>query len=854
MRMQTSFHDMIDRSRSFSDLLNGRGQLAPIYITLRNRNLSYQFFPHFHPYVPDLIHRLNDGGLNELLASDTLYLPQPNPPSGQPFQPLLVIPDSTRATLLTNVPTAARPNGGPLLPLTAGTPLTLPHGTTVTVKAGTIVGDPSGSTSALGANANFILPGFLPVAFSDGIQNVNAPGAFVVPDGTPVAISLPANTSAILTSDGSEVVLPANTAVIIRSGFPQSYFYLDDFQARYTPENVARPYPVKNLDFTASGAYSVYNWELFFHAPLMIAIHLSQNQKFQDAQNWFHHIFDPSDNSPGPTPQRFWKVAPFQYNDVELIQSVLTNLAQPQDPQPYNDTINSISAWQENPFQPWAVAKFRPTAYMLKTVMAYLDNLIAWGDSLFQQYTIETINEATQLYIMAANILGPRPQAVPKKGSVKTLTYNALRNASLDPFGNAMVDMEADIPFDLTPPAGGGVELNGSQILPSIGKTLYFCIPRNDKLLKYWDTVADRLFKIHNSLNLQGVFQRPPLYDPPIDPALLVRAAAAGLDVSSIVSGLNQPLPLVRFTFLVSKAAEICQEVKSLGGELLSAIEKRDNESLALLRSLHENAILNLTNVVKYAQWQEAAKATQALQLSIATAINRYAYYQTMLGRTAEQILHSIPGIDSLDTASLANLNFSQADSSSEKSMGLDPIDPEIAQNPTRVSDGEIITLSTREVLELSNLQNSQSHTKSAEGSENVAGLLGFVPDFGINLEPMGVGATTTLGGTYASKFPEASARSEHAQAEQNTYQATQAAKLAARPNGPSIPTKPRVTSTTSSSSSAGRNSARRSPRPNTKITSRPWPTLSKSWTSSTAMLQGPSVPTRKRFRRRKPA
>jgi hypothetical protein len=30
---------------------------------------------------------------------------------------------------------------------------------------------------------------------------------------------------------------------------------------------------------------------------------------------------------------------------------------------------------------------------MLKTVTAYLDNLIAWGDSFFQQYTIETINE-----------------------------------------------------------------------------------------------------------------------------------------------------------------------------------------------------------------------------------------------------------------------------------------------------------------------------------------------------------------------------------------------------------------------------------------------------------------------------
>ncbi|MCI0564614.1 MAG: hypothetical protein MN733_39605 [Nitrososphaera sp.] len=45
------------------------------------------------------------------------------------------------------------------------------------------------------------------------------------------------------------------------------------------------------------------------------------------------------------------------------------------------------------------------------------------------------------------------------------------------------------------------------------------------------------------------------------------------------VPRMNQPLPLVRFQFLVQKAAEICQEVKSLGNNLLSAIEKEDNEA-----------------------------------------------------------------------------------------------------------------------------------------------------------------------------------------------------------------------------------------------------------------------------------
>src|SRR5262249_34264449 len=154
----------------------------------------------------------------------------------------------------------------------------------------------------------------------------------------------------------------------------------------------------------------------------------------------------------------------------------------------------------------------------------------AWGDSLFRQYTIETINEATQLYIIAANILGPKPQPVPPKGKVRKLTYNQLRG-KLDEFGNSLVDMEVDMPFDIIGPAGTGTAESPIQILTSMGQPLYFCIPRNDNFLASWDTVADRLFKIHNSLNIQGVFQQLPLYEPPIDPALLVRAAASGLDV-----------------------------------------------------------------------------------------------------------------------------------------------------------------------------------------------------------------------------------------------------------------------------------------------------------------------------------
>ena len=180
-----------------------------------------------------------------------------------------------------------------------------------------------------------------------------------------------------------------------------------------------QPYPVKDLDFTFSGAYSAYNWELFFHVPITIAIHLSRNQRFEEAMRWFHLVFDPTDDSDGPTPERFWKVKPFQFTDVKLIEEILVNLSTGADPALQDETVNAIQAWKDAPFRPHLVARYRHPAYMFKTVMAYLDNLIAWGDSLFRQDTGESINEATQLYVLAANILGPRPQAVPKKGTVR---------------------------------------------------------------------------------------------------------------------------------------------------------------------------------------------------------------------------------------------------------------------------------------------------------------------------------------------------------------------------------------------------------------------------------------------------
>lgn len=340
--------------------------------------------------------------------------------------------------------------------------------------------------------------------------------------------------------------------------------------------------------------------------------------------------------------------------------------------------------------------------------------------------------------------------------------------------------MEVDIPFDLMPPSGSGTSPNGSQILSSIGKTLYFCIPRNDQFLAYWDTVADRLFKIHNSLNLQGVFQILPLYDPPIDPALLVRAAASGLDVSAIVSGLNQPLPLVRFQFLVSKTIEICQEVKSLGANLLAAIEKQDNESLSLLRAQHENNVLQLADLVKYSQWQEAKKATEALQASLANAAQRYAYYQTLLnqGDGYQKMVSELTNPNlALNIGSVEAVHAGLGD---EPQKPLADIQPDISQDSTSVSDGEVKTLTTREVEELNKLEEARSFQLLEGNLEGLGSGLGLIPQFRAHGTPLGVGASTGFGGVQLHAMMSSLAAVSKSVAEQLSYEAGKAAKLGA--------------------------------------------------------------------------
>jgi hypothetical protein len=392
------------------------------------------------------------------------------------------------------------------------------------------------------------------------------------------------------------------------------------------PNTVALPYPVEDIDFSQDGAYSSYNWELFFHLPFEIACQLSKDQQFEQAMDWFHYIFNPTGALDGNVPEKYWVTKPFYQHTLadyvsQRIDTIMNALAADPLGTSISELANAVADWRDKPFMPHVIARARPVAYQQAVVMKYIQNLIDWGDYLFRQDTMESVNQATQMYVIADKLLGPKPRIVPPEVDPPAETYNELES-KWDLFGNALLEMENLVP-DLGLLPHGGAELPPLNILAE----LYFCIPMNENMMAMWDTIADRLFKIRNCENIEGVERILALFAPPIDPGALVRAAAAGLDISSILAGMNAPLPHYRFSVLSQKASELTQSVSSLGSGLLQALEKKDAEGLALLRSNLEIKVLQAVKGIKQTQIEESNTQILALQRSRELTQEKITFY-----------------------------------------------------------------------------------------------------------------------------------------------------------------------------------------------------------------------------------
>jgi len=520
---------------------------------------------------------------------------------------------------------------------------------------------------------------------------------------------------------------------------------------------IADPVPVKAFAFRGE-PYAVYNREMFYHFAVKIAVHLTSVGRYQEALPWFHVVLDPT-----ATGSEVWRFLPFRSSAAPTtIEEQITLLSTPDAEctadqlKAKAEALSAYNAILTRPFDPYAVAEARPLAYQYYVVMKYLDNLLAWGDSLFEQYTIESLNEATQIYVLAAAFLGERPQPVPMTGHTGGRTYAQLR-LNVTPSDrvavDALVDLETQFPFN----QGTGLPVTqgtGNTSLWGIGRTLYFCVPANQKLLAYWDKVADRLYKIRHCENIQGVVQPLPLWDPPIDPGLLVKAAAAGIDIGSIVNGLNQPIGPLRSGILIQKALELAGDLRSLGGALLSALEKGDAEHLAVLRQQQDVTLQQLVQDTRFLQWKQAQEATRSLLRGRASALERYTYYLRLLGLAPDPT--AVPPTFTVELPDVTADNFddvySQLVEQYDKTI-TPPAWPALqlaGGSPAGTPGAGALYLSAAEDADLNvHTPAARELRLGASAIEAIGGVLAMIPDFSVDFQFWGLGGHSTLfGGT----------------------------------------------------------------------------------------------------------
>ncbi|WP_321503373.1 neuraminidase-like domain-containing protein [Breoghania sp.] len=334
----------------------------------------------------------------------------------------------------------------------------------------------------------------------------------------------------------------------------------------------------------------------------------------------------------------YWQFFPFRNHTLKSLSEILS------------DDNPGIEIYNDDPFDPYLIARLRIGAFEKATVMQYVELLIKWGDMLFTQDSWESITAATMLYVYAGDLLGPRPVNVGECPGSDPLTFADIQKAYAGQPGGIpqfLIDLEM-----FTTSNGNAMPSMTSHAFNDLN--VYFCVPPNDMLMGYWDTIDDRLFKIEHSMNIKGQVRTLALFQPPINPLDLVKAAAAGSNVLAVASSGTGPIPAYRFDSTIALAKQLAQSVSAFGASLLSALEKENAEGLSQLQTSQAGQILEMTVTMKTQRIQELTYTIASLNASLQSAQARNDHYQHLIDEGLSP--GEIVGLTAMSVGLVANL------------------------------------------------------------------------------------------------------------------------------------------------------------------------------------------------------
>lgn len=340
------------------------------------------------------------------------------------------------------------------------------------------------------------------------------------------------------------------------------------WEAQHMLEGAAPGKQPQPVDF--NGANGRYFWELFFHLPHLVATRFHQSFDYAGAEQWLHYLFNPQARvaplHPAPALVDwlpYWTSRPLAFADDPS-----RDTAAPRDP----DTI----------------AYGAPSHYRKAIFMLYVDNLIAWGDSLYRQVTRDTLNEAQLHYVRALSLLGP----LSKGRSISQWAPQTLAQA-------ARHEDDALAAFELSTAASlehlTCASLGAESWLRLIDAP-WFRLPVNTRLLDIWDQLDARLYKLRNNLTLDGRPMKLALYEAPANPQDLLRAQLAGSSAAVRRLGALAIIAPYRFSAMLMRARSAVDTLMAFGNQLQAHMENRDRAEQQSLQQAH---LLELTRFVE---------------------------------------------------------------------------------------------------------------------------------------------------------------------------------------------------------------------------------------------------------------
>ncbi|MFZ6009217.1 MAG: hypothetical protein ACOYXT_02620, partial [Bacteroidota bacterium] len=389
---------------------------------------------------------------------------------------------------------------------------------------------------------------------------------------------------------------------------------------------VQEPLPVENFTFDIKDPYATVNWFTFYHVIILLVETLMENNKNKEAIEWIEKcLYSPKKVGGGP--EEFWKIPVFRQNQTASTTAFFNAIGK-------EDLQSIVGELNEDPFNPFLVAYHRPQEFMMYVVSLYVKAHIAVGDDNFRMIYngggMDYLNTALEYYKIAKLQLGKRPQSIPNFLKKKPETYQSLKDKGLNPAANSVVQYENMFPFCSDADIATG-DISSGGILGG-AYTFYFSIPPDKNVLELHDLVDDRLAKLRSCRDIDGVVRKIDLFGTRINPAKLLSALAKGLSLGDVLGGLFAPAPIYRFMFSLRKAMECCEKAKALGSSIAGAIEKRDSEKLAVIRSQNESTILSLQSSIKERQILDAKIQKQALLKTRENIQFRHDHYKELLG------------------------------------------------------------------------------------------------------------------------------------------------------------------------------------------------------------------------------